>query len=102
MKNRAVYEGAHDTTINVTASPCNVAWMVVPTSDEIDTYQITGSDCRVDPTLAGLYSVNPNGINIRKATTTEDVQPISTAGLYMSICNDNGIRAGSKLVVVRK
>ncbi len=103
LRNKAVREGTLDVPMNVTAIPCAVTLSVVPTTDEISGYQIFGADCTENPTLANLYYVNGSGLTIRNSTTTDNGQPISTAGLYMVDCNNDGKNiTGEKLVVVRK
>src|SRR6218665_476130 len=101
LRNKVVREGTLDVTMNLTAIPCAVTLSVIPITDELSTYQIVGADCTENPTLANLYYVNGSGLTIRNATTTENGQPISTAGLYIAECN-GGNRTGQKLVVVRK
>lgn len=102
MKNMAVYEGARDIPMTVTASNCGVAWTVVPTSDELGGQEITGSRCAVDPAMAELFYVSRTGLMIRKSTTSENGGPISTAGLYIADCKNNREKTGAKLLVVRK
>lgn len=92
-------------TMIVTNDLCAVKFSVVPTSNELGPYQITGSDCTVNTNLANLYYVNQSGLIIRNSTATDDKQPISTSGLYIADCgsnDNNGNRSGAKLVVVRK
>ena len=102
LMNKAVREGTLDVPMNVTGISCAVTLSVVSTTEEFHLRKIFGSDCTEDSTLANLYYyVNGSGLTIRNATTTENGQPISTAGLYIAECND-GSRTGQKLVVVRK
>lgn len=98
MKNIAVREGTLDVPINVTASPCGVNLAVFSTTNEPYPQRIIGPDCSVDPTLSDLYYVNRSGLIVLDSTTTENGQPISTAGLYMADCNGN--KRGAKLLVI--
>ena len=98
MTNRAVREGTINVPMISTIDLCSATFSVVSTSDELSRQQITGSGCTVDATLTNLYYINQSGLIIRNSTTTENGQPISTAGLYMADCNGN--KRGAKLLVI--
>lgn len=103
VKNKAVREGLYDVPMDTTSRSCTVTWSVVPTSNELSPYQITSSDCTVNPSLGALYYVRQSILMIRNTTTTENGQAISTAGLYIAECYKNSEnRTGAKLVVIRK
>lgn len=103
MRNMAVREGTLNVPMNVTSNyNCAVTWSVVPTTDEFGGGEIINPDCVGDPSLEILYSVNASGLIIRNSTTTEAGHPISTSGLYVAECKNNGSRMGAKFVVVRK
>lgn len=108
MKNIAVYEGTIDILIDVAADPCTDAWSVVPTSNEMDRYPISYSNCKGRPDdladLSQLYHVNGRGLIIREATSTDrNGQPISTSGLIFAHCTEFGGEGevAAKFLVVR-
>ena len=101
--NIAVYEGYLNVIMNLTAEPNNVQWTVIPTSDEFGAYQITQYGGYRDPSLIGLFYPNQSGLVILNATTTPNGEdPISTAGLYLADCSNDGNRTAAKLLVVRE
>ena len=102
LKNIAVREGQPNTIMDLYINPQNVTWKVTPTSDELSSYTIISPDGSRDPSLSRLYDVNQTGLIIKDATTAEDGNPISTAGLYIGQCNNNPNKTGAKLLVVRK
>jgi len=102
MTNIAVREGTLDVSMIQTNDLCAAKFSVYSTTDEPFPRQITGSDCTVDSNLGALYYVNRSGLIIRNSTTTENGEPISTAGLYMADCNYYENKTGAKLLVIRK
>ena len=88
--------------MNLSTDANNVKWTVKPTSNELDTLTISNFGGYRDSTLSGLYDVNQTGLIIKDATTTEDGNPISSAGLYIGQCANNPNKTGAKLLVVRK
>src|SRR6218665_34927 len=89
--------------LNLTANTRNVRWTVIPTSDEFGSYTIQDYGGNRDPSLAGLFITNNSGLVILDATTIPDgADPISTSGLYLADCENDGNRKGAKLVVVRE
>ena len=102
LKNRAVYEGDENIIMSLSGGPTGVSWKLKATSEELDTYTISDYNGYADPSLTGLFYLNQSGLVILNATTTEYGNPISTAGLYMARCENDGILRGAKLLVVRK
>ena len=100
--NIAVRDGTLDVSMIATNDTCALQFSVYPTTDEPFPHQITGPDCTVDSNLDKLYYVNRSGLIIQNSTTTENGEPISTAGFYMAICKNNGVQTGAKLLVIRK
>ena len=102
LKNAAVYEGDENIMMSLTADPNNVKWNIIPSSDEFGSYQISDYDGERDPSLAGLFDPDQSGLLIFNATTAPNGEgPISTSGLYIAQCSNNGNRTAAKLLVVR-
>jgi len=103
MKNRAVYQGDLNTTMNLAADPNIVRWTIIPTSDEFGGYQISDYDGYIDPSLTGLFYPTQSGLVILYATIGPTREgPISTSGLYIARTQNSGNRIGAKLLVVRE
>ena|SRR6218665_3620866 len=99
----AVYEGDDNIIMSLTDDPNNVQWTMKPSSDELDTFTISNYGGYRDPTLTGLFYPNQSGLVILNATTVPNGEgPISTSGLYIAQCDNDGMRTGAKLIVVRK
>ena len=102
LKNLAAYEGDENTIMNLKGGPTGVSLKIKPTSDELGTYTISDYGGYRDSILTGLFYLNHSGLVILNATTTEYGGPISTAGLYLAQCENDDVRRGAKLLVVRK
>ncbi len=103
LKNIAVYEGDLNIIMTLRADTNDAMWTVNPTSHEPDSYPIWGYGGQRDPSLTGLFYPNQSGLVILNATTAPNGEgPISTAGLYIAQCSNDGKRTGAKLLVVRE
>jgi len=102
LKNTAVYEGDENTVMGLTADPNNVKWTIIPSSDEFGSYTISDYDGYRDLSLVGLFYPDQNGLLILNAATAPNGEgPISTSGLYIAQCSNDGNRTAAKLLVVR-
>src|SRR6218665_525842 len=102
LKNTAVYEGDENIMMSLIADPNNVKWAIIPSSDEFGSYTILDYDGYRDRSLAGLFYLDQGGLLILNATTAPNGEgPISTSGLYIAQCSNDGNRKGVKLLVVR-
>ena len=89
--------------MNLSTDPNNVKWTIIPSSDEFGSYTISDYDGYRDPTLEELFYIDQSGLLILNATTAPNGEgPISTSGLYIAQCSNDGNRTGAKLLVVRE
>ena len=100
LKNIAVYEGDENIIMHLTGGPTGVRWYINPTTEELEIYTVSNYNGYMDPSLTGLFYSNKSGLVILNATSNGN--PISTSGLYIAQCSNDGVKTGAKLLVVRE